>query len=361
MLRSTRFLNILFLLFALGSLAGPLALGQTEPNSAEIQVSRPIELSDAQTRELIESAEIQIEGHVHGEGEKAHSHSHEHEAEAPLIKRWRESLNLKQSFLKTYRWYQTQAAQNGTTIHEIALDISILLAGSHALETVSGPVMVFAGTALDWPLWLTTLAGTAGGIISIPGLDPLCIGLIYLYKKSNRFRKIVTYARVVTVRTATVLTRPILKPFLKRVPPLDFLGPRTLTIANGLLYETFTFDEGRLRRLTFETNAKGQTYLIQSVWDSKSETDRKDFIRQMKSFPWNLRNGLISTFDALQISAHQTEHLPFVETTVEHKQEVAVQYKRGPLFVRAPLRFKNPLRGNAFPTMSALSCRGLFL
>jgi hypothetical protein len=111
-----------------------------------------------------------------------------------LLEDWKESLNFKKKVIEAIR-VNNQFKQYSTS--DILLDSLILFSLSHSLEVLSGPLAVNYGLANDWAPWLVYGAGIIGGIISVPGLDPLCIIIFATYKSSEHLRKGIKTIRMV--------------------------------------------------------------------------------------------------------------------------------------------------------------------
>ena len=108
------------------------------------------------------------------------------------LKDWAKSFNLKRSFIKAYRFYD-QNKSNAAIKHHLA-NLAVILPLSHALEMLSGPIMSSVSIANNWPLAVTGAISTVGAVISVPGLDPLCI-LIFSAYPLKPVQNTITYLR----------------------------------------------------------------------------------------------------------------------------------------------------------------------
>lgn len=118
---------------------------------------------------------------------------------AAFIQEYASKINIPKVALGMLRWYYVQEAKYPS----IAADLSVMLLASHSTEMLSGPIGVALSSAGGAPTWVNWLIGVTGGIISIPGLDPLCIGLGWAYVKYPGFRNGVTTSRVFLMKAVT--------------------------------------------------------------------------------------------------------------------------------------------------------------
>jgi hypothetical protein len=107
------------------------------------------------------------------------------------LKAWAQKLNVPEFILRQ----RLLARKGGATGSEHLQNLALLLGTSHLIEMSSGPLGASLAAAMDAPHWLTAGIGVVGGVISIPGLDPLCIGLFALYGHEG-FRNGVTRVRL---------------------------------------------------------------------------------------------------------------------------------------------------------------------
>lgn len=109
-----------------------------------------------------------------------------------FFKTYAQKANLPKVMLGMLRWYETKKSDYPT----IAADLSLLLLTSHSMEMLSGPIGAAWSQSQHLPIWVTSAIATVGGIISIPGLDPLCMLLGFTYVKSSKFRNGVGVTRI---------------------------------------------------------------------------------------------------------------------------------------------------------------------
>jgi hypothetical protein len=98
------------------------------------------------------------------------------------------------------RMHRVSSYHENQKYRDVSWDILFLMALSHPIEMASAPLLITAGVANEWPAWLTTGLGAGGLIISLPGLDPLCIVLVGSYFSSKKWRGVVRFTRVASAR-----------------------------------------------------------------------------------------------------------------------------------------------------------------
>lgn len=85
---------------------------------------------------------------------------------------WAQALNPQNYVSNIMRSYHRGSNRDA---REIWHDILFLFLISHPIEMASGPILTMIGLQQGWDLHHVLGAGTVGLIISVPGLDPLCI------------------------------------------------------------------------------------------------------------------------------------------------------------------------------------------
>lgn len=134
-------------------------------------------------RQLIENGHEIIEGQESGK----------------FFEDWRNAFNARRIFLDGKRWFNSN---RGSAMEHLAFSLIFSVGLSHSSEMMSGPIAVSVGVANGWPEWLITALGIAGGVISVPGLDPLCFAVVGLYLVSPTFQKVMGLLRMAVVKTA---------------------------------------------------------------------------------------------------------------------------------------------------------------
>jgi hypothetical protein len=189
----------------------------------------------------------------------------------------------------------------------VVLDSVLLFGISHSLETSSGPLLVTAGLAYHWPEWLTTLLGLGGAVISVPGLDPLCIAIFGIYSQSPHFRygvgkiraalvwgtKTVSDKVGLTAALRNIFVRPDYKEWLSEIENLDELRE----LKDGRLVAQYSYPSISEPRIKFEVEVgKGRPYLKRIFVDPRfSYRDSRLVVPWLKKFGWNTRD-FISQF-----------------------------------------------------------------
>lgn len=111
-------------------------------------------------------------------------------------KRWVQGFNLREIGINSYRAYKIKTHVPGAREH--ALNLVFLIPISHMLEMLSGPIASVVASEVGASTTTVYGLGTLGAIISIPGLDPLCI-LIFSTYPLKPAQSTITFLRKGTV------------------------------------------------------------------------------------------------------------------------------------------------------------------
>lgn len=110
---------------------------------------------------------------------------------------WVRSFNLKKTALNAYRVYQVKSAN--PKIRDHVANLAFVFPLSHAIEMSSGPLLSALSAGAGWPDAVTGAFGVMGAIISVPGLDPVCLLIYATYPASRSLQNSLTFIRVKTV------------------------------------------------------------------------------------------------------------------------------------------------------------------
>jgi hypothetical protein len=297
-------------------------------------------------QELIEKSRSVIEGDETGK----------------FLQDWAEAFNAKKKIVDAVRWV---SASKDVTLHGMALDSAVIFGISHSLETASGPILVTTGIANGWPDWLITSLGIAGGVISVPGLDPLCIVIFIAYGTNEHFRTAVRTVRIALVRgikgAATVtglksllqktFTRPDYKEFFLNIEHLDKLT----VMDDGRSVAEFHFpskEEAQLK-VVLEAREKGRAYLKQ-VWVSENFTfvSKVASRRWLKTLGWNARD-FIEKFVLERVMFDSAATKPYVDSVSQQGSAKNVVIKDFAVGVGPHFELRKTVRIN--------KCQALFL
>lgn len=218
-----------------------------------------------------------------------------------FLQDWKEAVNFKKKAVEAVRY--VSASQN-----PVVFDSLLLFGMSHSLETSSGPIFLGLGISNGWNEWLTTALTVGGGIISVPGLDPLCIVLFAIYYKSPQFRSAVGKVRMAIVYTVNgvgtvtgvkallkkTLARPDYQEWLSQIEHLDEIR----TLRDGRLIAQYSYPSIEDAQLKIEVEV-GETRrpYVKRVFVNKdiSVTSAQLSQKWLKSLGWNTRD-LINKF-----------------------------------------------------------------
>lgn len=129
-----------------------------------------------------------------------------------FIKALMENYNFKKLFVNGYRWIQLKKSDPQYRDH--ALNVVYMLGISHGLETLSGPLGMMFASQEGASSKTMALIGTVGAIIAIPGLDPLCLVLMSVYKSQKGFQTAITRFRLISHKGFHLLNKIFLIPKL---------------------------------------------------------------------------------------------------------------------------------------------------
>ncbi len=121
--------------------------------------------------------------------------------EAKTWKNWAvEKLNLKQMGINTYRVYHLKSENPDLRKH--AQNLAFIFPFSHLTEMLSGPIAASIAQQAGMPPEVIAGITAAGTIISIPGLDPICL-LIFASYPLPPVQKTMTWMRTSTFKAVS--------------------------------------------------------------------------------------------------------------------------------------------------------------
>jgi hypothetical protein len=305
--------SLLFCLI-LSTTSGVATAQETPPSGIEVEIrDLPVDLSKLSPAEqkkaiarLVKDAEEASEGggeHGSESGNKV----------GAFFKEYAKKLNIPKVALGMYRWYNVMSDKYPAMV----ADLSIMLMMSHTLEMLSGPVGVSLSTAAGAPQWVNWTIGVAGGVISIPGLDPLCIGLGIAYVKSPHFRSGVTYTRVAIMKVVSALgVDRFLNWFIQKTERVDFIKNslrsepgryRYLTVpsddTSGLKYEFRNTKNEVFARVEFELNVeRGTVHAKKATFFTEPSTSvsPKQFSQMLGLFNHNVSDAFSKSYSSFK-------------------------------------------------------------
>ncbi len=175
--------------------AGPNDKPTEDPAHLRVELTIPNAQKAATSQEL---KLLLHEAHENMEGEESGS----------FVSRWMNQFNYKRLFLNAYRWYELKRSDPKSRDH--ALNLVLMFAMSHTLETIGGLALASHGLQPDTNPLLGAIFGILGVGITIPGLDPLCLGLMALYWRAPvAMDAALTVPRVVIFKSTGFLARTL--------------------------------------------------------------------------------------------------------------------------------------------------------
>jgi hypothetical protein len=297
-----RSLLFLFFIFNLNS-----AFGQIDSSDLPEKTLYAVDIVDVE--EVIHKSHEIIEGQETGN----------------FFEDWKEAFRLKKKLIDASRWV---SSSKDTSFEGIILDSVLLFGMSHSLEMSSGPAMVGVSMSQHWPDWLTAALGMTGAVISVPGLDPLCMVVFGIYYKSPHFRAGIGKLRVglvsgtkfvgnVTGAGALIkklFVRPEYKDWLSELEHLDEFQE----MEDGRVVAKFSYPSLREPEIQLQVQFGEGRPFLKSVFVANNIgwRNQKLSIPWLKKFGWNANDFVtnVAVQSTLQSSAATK---PYIEDLVE--------------------------------------------
>jgi len=264
-------------------------------------------------REVIDKSHSLIEGEESGK----------------FFEDWKEAVNFKKKVIDAYRW--VSATKQGA-VSGVVFDSVLLFGLSHGLETSSGPILVSAGISNGWPEWITAALGLGGAVISVPGLDPLCIVIFGIYSKSAMFRSVIGKFRTAIVRTAdgaatvtglkaflnNIFIRPDYKAWMSEMDNLDRI--RKFNDGRTLAEYSYPTLENPILKVEIEAGQTGRAYLKRVLIDKNKAGELHNLrLPWLKQFGWNARD-FVEKFVLRNMLSGQIPDKAYVASIGEKKE-----------------------------------------
>ena len=259
-----------------------------------------------------------------------------------FLAKWVNGFNIPRMGINAYRWYQLH--KENSNLRDHALNVAFMLSLSHSLEMASGPLGITAGHMFGLPAWTDWALGSVGAIISIPGLDPLCIGLIAIYPK-KQIRNAVQSARLFVVKIGGTGARLLGFNFLARQLLTDVTGYERLqrALAEGkqtivldhtpLTYHLRTSSGEPLVTLQLEKTSNDDVTLKSAHFSptALNEDFRSEIRQSLLPFGWNIRDAIFQSLKMLQNNRadllQNQIHVARISAGLEHWTDVHYQRK----------------------------------
>lgn len=234
------------------------------------------------------------------------------------MKKWVQGFNFKEIGINSYRAYKIKSHIPGAREH--ALNLVFMIPMSHMLEVLSGPIA--SAVASEFGASPSTVygLGTLGAILSIPGIDPLCI-LIFSTYPLKPMQSAVTFFRKGTFNivkfTGSFLGLTAAWKFLSKTEdPFTYLE-NTFSRVNNLQESKFQWDlsnvseENQEKRFRVSIKTENQTVIemhfneqdgiyLEKVTFGATAFDvlkSSDLSAALKPFNWNIRDAVKKAFN----------------------------------------------------------------
>lgn len=266
--------------------------------------------------------------------------------EESLLQEWFSNFNLMRIALDTHRSVQMKYYQdNGKSeyIRNFPVLASLYML-SHTVEMVSGPVGVYAASELGMGSAAQMIIGSVGAIITVPGLDPLCI-LLFAVSPLKPMQKMMTGIRVVAVKVSGgISSRLQLQKYMQKFfQSHDRLGQ----IAKN---SELVLNSGEIPylKLTFKKDASKNWVESLEVLDPKLLRENQSAVGKiLKQFNFSVRYALQSALK----KSKKTFYMESIETV---NDQTKIQFKDYALLIKPALRFKRESQ------TETLICKSLF-
>jgi hypothetical protein len=243
---------------------------------------------------------------------------------------------------------------------------------------LSGPLSVTIGSKANFHPLILWMLGVGGTIISIPGFDPLCIGLLVSYKYKP-LQKTISNIRIVLVKSTHYVARMFGLPILFRwlfqfEDPINFLS-QALDKASGKRFTLIDQDLQSKDRFEFSFNNKknepfltlrfnkepnGEIYLsyMKLNRDNYDPREKNTLGEELNAFGWNIKDGILEVLAHSNNSESLQSNAYIKKTTSSVPHELVVAFK--PYTLSWPkVRF---IRNNSERPRSTFTplCQGVF-
>jgi hypothetical protein len=286
-----------------------------------------------------------------------------------LLSQWIANFNFSKITLDAHRSVQMRYYQDGGQseyIRNLPVLASLHLV-SHFIEASSGPVGVYLASQLGFGSSVQIAIGTIGAIITVPGLDPLCIILLAV-SPFKPVQKTMTAIRLVAVKVYGGVSNMLhlQEAMNKLLENKDRLSEIIKTSPNtdlSLVYDSKSYvllkqlsiksPEGKpYLNLTFQEKA-GKTWVTAlEVLDTQTlNQNKKALDRIMKQFNVSVRYALQR---AIKVP-RKTFYIDSVETT---EISTNIQFKDYGVVVKPKVALRKQTQIETAPEI--VRCQGLF-
>ncbi len=284
-----------------------------------------------------------------------------------LLAQWLDNFNLARISMDTHRWTQMKYYQdNGKS--EYIRNFPVLASFyfmSHTVEMMSGPVGVFIANDLGLGNSAKLFIGSVGAIISIPGLDPLCI-LLFAISPTRPMQRLMSGIRVVAVKVSGTVSNKLhlqeaaQKIFESKDRLAEIVNSNRDTILN---YNTDTdhitreivmrsADQKPYLTMGFRKNSNGKEFVeYLKVLDKETLNQNRDRVNQaLKGFNLSVRSALRRAIDRPKTTF-------YTESVSTEQGETKVEFKDYALLLKPEVRLR---KSQSEIRSAARSCHHLF-
>lgn len=314
--------------------------------------------SNNEVKNLLDQFHHEIE---HGEHDETKSKV------VSVLSQWVDNFNLARISMDTHRWTQMKYYQDSGK-SEYIRNFPVLASFyflSHTLEVFSGPLGVYVASDLGLGSAAKVAIGAVGAIISIPGLDPLCI-LLFAVSPLKPMQKMFSGIRMVAVKVSGGVVNQF---GLKKAAQRIFENKDRLVeiVKNNSENLTYDVSKDSLQRRVTLKSSEGKNYLVLNfksgaiqngsvkTWVESLEVLDTELLKQnQKTVDQVLKQFNLSARYALRqaiLKPRKTFYTDAVETA---SHGTNIQFKDYAVVVKPQIRLKTSIQNE-----KAL-CQGLF-
>lgn len=275
---------------------------------------------------------------------------------------WKEKLDFRKTATNARRWFALRGGD--VRSHEHVVNLILMYSASHLSETLlGGAAASWAGDPANTAHWFLKAAVTAAGLtIVVPGLDPICIGLGYLYWRFPRAMHVaLTPPRFLVVRVVYPAAKytgvwALLKrvggwlvaseqgvKFLHRVLQSDTTGIYRWSVGEGR-YDVTVLDAGGvhpLARLELRESGEGGLELERARLWTDAPLNRAHLQKALQPFGYDVRSAVFEASDALRAGkAERLAKRVYVRDIQDEGDSTVVGFARPAVRVGSHRRFR---------------------
>ncbi len=338
------------------SLTAPFVYAQQAPQDNQSQDQEVKNLLDQFHHEIEHSADTETKSKLHA-----------------LLSEWKNNFNLYRIFMDTHRWTQMkyyQDARKSEYIRNFPVLASFYFL-SHSLEMLSGPIGVYTATELGLGSTAKVVIGAVGAIISVPGLDPLCI-LFFAISPRQPVQKMFTGIRLAAVKVSGVVSNKLgLRQAMQKIFENKDRLAEIVKASNGKVNLVYDSNKDSLQKQMLLRSKGGKPYLaLNFKAGTPSSGKEKTFVESLQVLDADLLgqnksevDRILSQFNlsaraALRQALHKPRQTFYVESLETENESTKIQFKDYAVLVKPRTQLRSLNQSET--AISPLTCKSLF-